>query len=192
MISIKDIEVKLPDKLKKKLYTTYDILALSQYFVKNYDFEMAWDIISLARNIEFDQTSLDDSTFNLLYDSILYNYFGHQYKYENEYTLYEPIRHYILDLIPNSLVCEHEIINKKKPDIFLKINNKLSVGEVKANYFTQKNIKQLRSYIDTYNVEIGYAFALKLTGKLDNDMIFIDITGIKDKYYRNVYNKNEN
>jgi hypothetical protein len=39
--------------------------------------------------------------------------------------------------------------------------------------------------METYQTRIGYAFGLKLTGKLDDNMIFINIEGIKDRFYIN-------
>jgi hypothetical protein len=75
-------------------------------------------------------------------------------------------------------------MNKKRPDIFLCINNELCVGEVKPHNFRDANVNKLRMYIETYGTRIGYAFGLKLTGELDDNMIFINIEGIKDRFYR--------
>lgn len=78
MKTINDIESVLPDKYMKTHYTKYDFLALSDYFVSKYDFKLAWDVIVLARNIDFDTSTEEDITFWSLYNGMLYNLIGHQ------------------------------------------------------------------------------------------------------------------
>lgn len=179
---IQQIDKEIPTNLIKDTYTSYDLLGLAVKFLGKLHFGTSSKLINLADKI----SNIDDYDFYYLYrHSVMMNLAMFKNKYEEEYQLYEPIKHFICDLIENSEIVEHEIINKKVPDIFLSVNNELCVGEVKPRYFTNTHVKQLRMYMETYKTKIGYAFGLKLTEKLDDNMIFINIDGIKDRFYIN-------
>lgn len=110
-------------------------------------------------------------------------------KFESEYSLYEPIKYYINELIPNATIENNiNIVNRKIPDIFLRINNELFVGEVKKEDITNKHVLQLSMYINTYNTASGYIFGKNLSCILPNNIIFININDIQYKYKREIQN----
>lgn len=182
------IEDLIPIELHKDNYNKYDVLGLSVELTNKYEFDKAFKLRNIAEQMDINDTINNgycDKTFKSIEKAIITHIFYRDNKYELEYNLYEPIKHYINELIGNAEIVEHEIINKKVPDIFLSVNNEFCVGEVKPHNFTDANINQLRMYIRTYETRIGYAFGLKLTGTLDDNMIFVNIQGIKDRFYRN-------
>jgi|688.fasta_scaffold114919_1 hypothetical protein len=181
------IEKLIPIELYKDNYNKFDVLGLSVELTNKYEFDKAFELRKIAEQMDINDTinnGYKDKTFFLLEEAIITHIFYNESKYSEEYSLYEPIKHYINELIENAEIVEHEIINKKVPDIFLSVNNEFCVGEVKPHNFTDAHVNQLRMYIQTYGTRIGYAFGIKLTGKLDNNMIFINIEGIKDRFYR--------
>ena len=185
---IKKIEDLIPIELHKQNYDKYDVLGLSVKLTNKYEFNKAFEMRNIAEEIYINETYNDDNednTFVLLEKAVITHIFHNENKYDEEYCLYEPIKYYINELIENADIVEHRIINRKVPDIFLTVNNEFCVGEVKRGNFTNEHVNQLRLYIQTYDTRIGYAFGLNLTGILDNNMIFIDISGIKDRFYRN-------
>ena len=182
-----EIEKLIPIELYKNNYNKFDVLGLCVELTNKYEFHKAFKLRKIAEKMDINDTinnGYQDKKFYLLEKSFITHIFYNENKYDEEYALYEPIKHYINELIENAEIVEHEILNKKRPDIFLSINNELCVGEVKPHNFTVANVNQLRMYIETYGTRIGYAFGLKLTGKLDDNMIFINIEGIKDRFYR--------
>lgn len=175
----KQIEKEIPNDLIKNTYSSYDLLGLAVKFISKLYFDTSYKLIKLADKMN------NDHFYYLYRHSVMMNIAYFENKYEEEYQLYSPIKHFIGDLIQDAEIVEHEIINRKVPDIFLSVNNEFCVGEVKPNNFTNTHVNQLRMYMETYQTRIGYAFGLKLTGKLDDNMIFINIEGIKDRFYIN-------
>jgi hypothetical protein len=164
---IKKIEELIPIELRKDKYNKYDLLGLSVELTDKYEFKTAFKLRKIAEQININDTinnRYEDKTFISIEKSIISHIFYNDTKYNEEYFLYEPIKHYINELIENAEIVEHDIINKKFPDIFLSVNNEFCVGEVKSNVFSNTNVNQLRMYMETYGTRIGYAFGLKLTG----------------------------
>lgn len=179
----KKIEELIPIKLRKQNYNKHDVLALSVKLTNEYEFSKAFKMRNIAEKIYINENCID-TTFILLEESVITHIFQNKVKYDHEYSLYEPIKYYINELIENSKVIDNKIINNKRPDLFLSVNNQLCVGEIKPGNFTEANINQLRMYILTYKTKIGYAFGLNLKGILDKNMIFIDISNIKERFYK--------
>jgi len=182
-----EIEKLIPVELYKNNYNKFDVLGLSVDLTNKYEFHKAFKLRNIAEQMDINDTinnGYQDETFNLLDQSVITHIFYNKIRYNEEYTLYDPIKRYINDLIENAEIVEHEILNNKIPDIFLSVNNELCVGEVKRKNFTNEHIRQLKMYMKTYRTRVGYAFGEKLTGKLDDNMIFVNITGIKNRFYR--------
>lgn len=180
------IEKLIPIELHKDYYSKYDVLALSVKLTDKYEFSNAFDMRNIAEEIYINEKLKgdEDDAFVPLEKAVITHIFYNEMRYDGENYLYDPIKYYISELIENSVIVEHKIINRKRPDIFLSVNNELCVGEVKPKNFTNEDVNQLRTYIQTYGARVGYAFGLNLTGILDNNMIFINISGIKDRFYK--------
>lgn len=170
--------LKVPKKLIKDIYSFIDVLNIAKTLVDEYYFCEAYKALKIAMMMDTENTFLD------LIEMALYYNFTRRNIYDEEVTLYYPIEKCISELIPGATWLPVTPVNRKVPDVFLDVNGKRCVGEVKPDVFTKKHLDQLLNYITVFQVDTGYAFAEKLNVKLPCNITFIDITGVKDKWYK--------
>lgn len=183
----------MPQKYLKHddyMYDVYEILSIATILYERVYFKEAWELLTI---ISFMGLEKKDILLNQLINNVKQSLALEKTKYSLEYTLYEPIKYYIQEYIPNAIISNEEIIDNKHPDLFIRLNNQLCVGEIKPDTFTNSHVKQLKMYMDTYQVRIGYAFSKKLSGNLLDGMIFIEIDdSIKKRYYNDYINQLDN
>lgn len=174
----------------KQSYDFYELLTIASEISDQSYFKEAFKIITCIEYMILKNNNVFHSSLVMaIRDNITCN----RIKFEYEYGLYEPIKHYIPELIPNATVDNNiAIINRKIPDIFLRINRELIVGEIKPHQITKQHVNQLIMYINTYNTRTGYIFGRELSCNLPNNIIFVNITNINYKYQREVLNIQRN
>jgi hypothetical protein len=179
--------IHVPKDLVKLDYDKYDVLGIASGLVETFDHKEARVAMKIARNMNIDEeivTGVEDATFKRLEGSVIQDITTDVWKYRQEYSLYNPIKFYIRELVPGAETCDHAIVERKVPDIFLMVDGEFCVGEVKPNGFDDGHVRQLKMYMRVYGCERGYAFGQKLVGQLEEGMVFVDVTGVKDKYYK--------
>ena len=139
-----EIEKLIPVELYKNNYNKFDVLGLSVDLTNKYEFHKAFKLRNIAEQMDINDTinnGYQDETFNLLDQSVITHIFYNKISYNEEYTLYDPIKRYINDLIENAEIVEHEILNNKIPDIFLSVKIKFPIKTFftaisKCSFFT--------------------------------------------------------
>lgn len=104
--------------------------------------------------------------------------------YELEKPLYPANSSFISEFLPGTKIHPRRKIDKFEADLLFEIDGRLCVGEVKPRAFIQKDVLQLQNYVDRYKASKSYAFALELRANLNTNMQYINVNGIKDRFYQ--------
>jgi hypothetical protein len=173
---------RVPTSMLKNEYNVYDLLAIINRLIITYHLDEAKDLLAIAKTLT---NSIQDVFLTELFLATVRAYWEGCRNYQQE-DLYEPIEHYLGQLIPGAHPCvgDYPCIEKLRPDMLLRVNDELCVGKVRRGAFTKAHIEQLRRYIDAYECTTGYAFADTLKAELDENMVFVCISGLKDRFYK--------
>ncbi|NBU34541.1 hypothetical protein EB118_13470 [bacterium] len=178
-----EIADMVPASMRKAEFTIHDLLAVVNKLSKSHHYEKS---IRLLEIIQIMKCNKKNKFLDELFDLGMYAHYKRKELYELEAGMYEPIIEYIGELIPNAQRNYTETPRDcgLRPDLFFSVNGKLCVGEVSCRNVSSNNVKKLRKYMCAFGCPKGYAFGETNSCKLDENMEFICIKGLKDRYYK--------
>ncbi len=98
----------------------------------------------------------------------------HVWRFDNsEYSSYQQFVDDLPMVLPGARIVAPPKNHRLRPDFFVERDGLISCVEIKRGAFTNTAVKQLKSYMEAFDLLTGYAVAPKLTGTLLPGMMFI-------------------
>ena len=174
-------QVKVPQSLVRNEYSVYDVLGIAVELAERHYYREAVHTIEVAESMALYSDSPTPKNIILATWSHVLHY---KIKYSEKEYLIPVIKSNLASLVPGASWVEPYSKDDRRPDVIVTIDGKLAVGEVKPKSFSKAHLKQLRECMRKFDTSIGFAFAESLTTMLPDNVTFVNMTGLKDRHYR--------
>lgn len=167
-----------------KFYDVFELMIMARNQIDDKQFKIAEDIMDICQSLSM---RYSDKSIKTHMSGIITMCLNHYYRYfqhfKSEKFLYELIKKDISELIHGAKIIEFKPVPAHIPDFMIEINRNLFPIEVKVDIITQANIRQIVRYVKEYNCERGYLMGTKNDHSLPENIIFVNISNLRDKHY---------
>ena len=179
LVSVRQVDI--PQTLTRNEYTVYDVLSIAIGLADRHYYKEAVHAIEVAESMAMHS---DSPTMNNVISATWSHVLHYKIKYNGKEYLFPVIKNQLTSLVPGASWIEPYSKFNRRPDVVLTIDGKLAVGEVQPKAFTKAHLKHLCKNMQVFDANIGFAFGESLRTELPPTVTFVDITGIKDDFYR--------